>query len=271
MLAAAGAALTMVLTGCGGDAGQGKGGSDRADGASRSDDDSRRTDPRAVLTAAVEKMDAQPSYKTIQTGHGPDDPGSRSEMLFQRKPSATVMKTKSATASQHMIFAAGRIYVKTDAIPGKSWYTMDLGGADGGDAGNSRAAGYITEFAGALAATDSTAWVAEEKVAGRPADHYRGTVELDRLASYEGPAMKKDVRDSYVQLAKKQGLKSVVIDMWVGKDDLVLKAQESGTTPKGQQRLTEEYSDFGAVPPVTAPSAKTVATWDEFVAGMAKS
>ncbi|MFK4070677.1 hypothetical protein [Streptomyces sp. NPDC029674] len=60
--------------------------------------------------------------------------------------------------------------MKTDSVPGKKWYSMDLGG----DMSSPRAAGYVPEFAGALAATDATRWVAEEKAGGRAADHYRG-------------------------------------------------------------------------------------------------
>ncbi|MGP8296550.1 hypothetical protein ACTPOK_00965 [Streptomyces inhibens] len=269
VVAVAGAALTMVLAGCGG-------GSDRG-GASRgkNEADGRRTDARAVLMAAVKKTGKQTSYKTVQTGEGGSD---RSEMLFQKEPAATVIKAwgkKSPinpSGFHHMIFLGGATYVKSDKVPGKSWYTMDLGGdSDSNDSSDSRAAGYIREFAGALAATESTKWVGEEKVGGHPADHYRGTVVLDELAKYTGPAIKKDVRDYYVELAKKQGMNSVVIDMWVGKDDLVLKSQESGKGKKGQEVLVEEYSDFGAVPKITAPPAKTVATWDEFIAGKAKA
>ncbi|ORT55582.1 hypothetical protein [Streptomyces sp. CB03238] len=90
--------------------------------------------------------------------------------------------------------------MKTEKVPGKSWYRMDLGGYTA--AGDMRAAGYVDEFAGAPAATEPTAWIAEEKVGGRPADHYRGTVVLDELAAYSGPALEKGLRDGYVAEAK---------------------------------------------------------------------
>ncbi|MEV1053801.1 hypothetical protein [Streptomyces sp. NPDC049887] len=260
----AGAALAAVLTGC-------SGGADRESrtGASQS----ARTNAHAVLKAAVKKTAAQSSYRTVQTGEGASD---RSEMLYQRKPAATVIKSwgrgteENPSGFNHTVLLGGSIYVKSDRVPGKSWYTMDLGdsGEQPADPGDSRAAGYITEYAGALGATKSTEWIAEEKVGGRTADHYRGTVVIDELAGYNGPAMDKDVRDGYVELARKNGQTKVVIDMWVGKDDLVLRSRESDG--KGKVLLTEEYSDFGAVPAITAPPTKTVATWDEFISGAAK-
>lgn len=263
--AAAGAALTVVLAGCGGES--------HNSGASRVEDEAakKRTDARTVLVVAARKTAEQASYKTVQTGEGGSD---RSEMLFQQKPYASVImswgkKTEdNPSGFNHMISMGDAIYVKSDHVPGKSWYRMDQNG--GGDPGNSRAAGFINEIAGALAATGSTSWVGEEQVGGRPADHYRGTVVFDELAHYTGPAIKDDVRDYYVQLAKRRGETSAVLDMWVGKDDLILKSQEVTTGSKGQEQVFEEYSDFGAVPAITAPPADTVATWDEFIAGKTK-
>ncbi|MFH8613002.1 hypothetical protein ACH4D5_36580 [Streptomyces sp. NPDC018029] len=270
VMAAVGAALATVLAGCGSDSDDG---GDSGDGAARDKDTAasdERKDARAVLLAAAKKVGAQSSYRTVQTGQGGSD---RSEMLYQKKPAATVIKAEVGKSAanpdgvSHMISMGGTTYMKTDKVPGKKWYSMDLGG-DGG--GAPRAAGYVSEFAGALAATDSTRWVAEEKAGGRTADHYRGKVVLDDLAKYTGPALSEDLRDSYVSMAKKQGLTSVVIDMWVGKDDLVLKSRETGEGKKGREVVNEEYSRFGAVPTISAPPAGSVATWDEFIAAQAQ-
>ncbi|MGW0532287.1 hypothetical protein [Streptomyces sp. NPDC003032] len=270
MTAAVGAALTMVLAGCGGEGDGADGDQGKASQNERAEErKDQRKDARAVLTAAARKTAAQSSYKTIQTGQGGTD---RSEMLYQKKPGATVIKAQVSKSAinpdgvSHMLSTGGSTYVKTDKVPGKSWYSMDLGGGGGAP----RGAGYVAEFTGALAATESTEWVAEEKVGGRPADHYRGKVVLDELAKYDGPALSADLRDLYVKMAKKQGMESVVIDMWVGKDDLVLKARETGEGKKGRDEINEEYSDFGAVPKISAPPAASVATWDQFIAAQAQ-
>lgn len=268
--AAAGAALTVALAGCGG------GQSHSSSGASPVESTTaakakQRTDASTVLVAAARKTAEQASYKTVQTGTGGSD---RSEMFFQQEPNASDIQSwgektdDNLSGFNHMISVGNTIYTKSDHVPGKSWYRTDLSG--GSDHGRPRAAGFVDEVAGSLAATGSTAWVGEEQVGGRPADHYRGTVVFEELAQYTGPAIKDDVRDYYVKLAKRRGETSADLDMWVGKDDLVLKSQQVTTGSKGQDQVVEEYSDFGAVPAITAPPADTVATWDEFVAGKAK-
>ncbi len=265
--AAAGAALTMVLAGCGGES------HSSAAGASQAGDKAanKRTDAPTVLMAAAKKTAEQASYRTIQTGEGGSD---KSEMLFQQQPYASSITSsgkKSAdnpTGVNQVIVTGDAAYIKSDQIPGKSWYRMDKPASSGPS--NARAAGSINEVAGALAATGSTSWVGEEQVGGRAADHYRGTVVFEELARYTGPAIKDEVRDYYVQLAKRRGETSAVLDMWVGKDDLVLKSQQVTTGSKGQAQVFEEYSDFGTVPAITAPPAETVGTWDEFIAGTAK-
>ncbi|OAR22697.1 hypothetical protein A8W25_24190 [Streptomyces sp. ERV7] len=280
----AGAALAVMLAGCGSGESEHDGGSggsadpERGEGASDKGSATgagKGADVRSALTAAARKTGEQASYKTLQTG----TPGSgRSEMLFQKSPSASVIKSwnKPSKASpsgfSQVISLGGKTYVHTDEVPGKSWYTLDDGADAGRDkgSGESRAAGYVPEFTGALAASPSTRRVGEERVGGRPADHYRGTVVVDELAAYTGPAIDKGVRDSYVASTRQQGMSSVVIDLWVGKDGLVLKSQEAGRGSKGPGLVVEEYSDFGAVPAIMAPAANTVATWKEFVDGISE-
>ncbi|ORT55581.1 hypothetical protein [Streptomyces sp. CB03238] len=63
---------------------------------------------------------------------------------------------------------------------------------------------------------------------------------------------------------------SVVIDMWIGRDVLVLQSQETGKGAKGttgkEQVLIEEHSGFGTVPAITPPPGKDRRHRDEFIA-----
>ncbi|MER7674571.1 hypothetical protein ABTY61_39760 [Kitasatospora sp. NPDC096128] len=271
MAAAAGAALTVVLVGCGGGESHSSTAGASPAGDKAANNASKRTDAPTVLMAAAKKTAEQASYRTIQTGEGGSD---KSEMLFQRQPYASAItswgeKTADNPTGVTQVMVTGDVgFMKSGQIPGDRWYRMDKPATGG--ASNARAAGSVNEVAGALAATGSTSWVGEEQVGGRPADHYRGTVVFEELARYTGPAINDEVRDYYVQLAKRRGETSGVLDIWVGKDDLVLKSQQVTSGSKGQAQLLEEYSDFGTVPAITAPPAETVGTWDEFLAGMAK-
>lgn len=285
-LATAGAALAVMLAGCGSGESEGAGPRPGAPESERGEGEAgpgkgpakgngEGADVRAALTAAARKTGEQSSYRTLQSG----EPGAgHSEMVFQKSPSASVIKawTQPSRANPsgftQTVSLGGKTYVHTDDVPGKSWYTMDdtayAGGAKA--SGGPRAAGYVPEFTGALAASPSTRRVGEERVGGRAADHYRGTVVMDELAAYSGPAIDRRVRDGYVAGARQQGMESAVIDLWVGKDGLVLKSREAGRGSKGPGLIVEEYTDFGAVPPVTAPPADTVATWKEFVDGVSQ-
>ncbi|MER5889515.1 hypothetical protein ABT160_37305 [Streptomyces sp. NPDC001941] len=258
------AALAMAMVGCQ----DSKGSDGKAGGDTSGATDARRTDPAGVLRKAVEKTGAQASYKTVQTG---ENGTSRSDMLYQRTPAASSMTSatkKSADTPDGLIrflSVGGTMYVASAQVPGKSWYSMS-GGEGGEGGGAARAAGYIDEFGGALAATENTRWVAEETVGGRKADHYRGTVDFAALSAYKGTAFTKEARERYTLLAKRNHRKSAVIDMWVGKDGLVLKSHETTTDSKGKKDvLNEEYSDFGAVPKITAPPADQVLTFEQWI------
>ncbi|MFD7167067.1 hypothetical protein [Streptomyces violascens] len=66
------------------------------------------------------------------------------------------------------------------------------------------------------------------------------------------------------------GKTQVVLDVWVGKDDLVLKSQQSGKGKQGDEVVTEEYSDYGVASKEEAPPASAVLTWDEYMAALSK-
>ncbi|MFD9792735.1 hypothetical protein ACFWXK_17495 [Streptomyces sp. NPDC059070] len=279
VLSAVGAALAVALAGCGSgdsaaDPDGGRGTADRERGdEGGGGEDAPGARARAAVLAAARKTGAQSSYRTVQRGAKGEG---HSEMLFQKSPSASVVKSWSSPSRanpsgfSHMVSSGGAVYVYTDELPGKSWYRMDGGPADGAASGGARAAGYVREFAGALAASPSTRRVGEEQVGGRPADHYYGRVVMDELAGYRGPALDDRVRDGYVATSRRAGLNTVFIEMWVGKDGLVLKSQERGYGTKGPELVVEEYSDFGAVPAIAPPPANTVATWKEFIDSLAQ-
>ncbi|MFF4187906.1 hypothetical protein ACFYZ9_32405 [Streptomyces sp. NPDC001691] len=77
-------------------------------------------------------------------------------------------------------------------------------------------------------------------------------------------------RDGYVAGAKEAGRTQVVLDLWVGKDDLVLKSQEAGKGKQGDEVVTEEYSAYGVDPKLDAPPASSVLTWDEYMGALSK-
>lgn len=251
--------LAMGLTACSG---------------GKADDNVAQKDARAVLADAAEKTAVQNSYRTRQSG---SSDGSVAEMAWQRKPffSSTNIHGKKTednpSGETYLVGTAEGAFTKTDKIPGKEWFRIEPSSGKGDkEADRSRSRGLLTELLGALNATGDAKWVRAEKVHGRPTDHFQGTVVLAELAKYQGPAMDKDVHDWYVGTLQKSGKKQAVIDIWVGRDGLVVKAQEVSSGDKGQERITEEYRDYGADLKGEVPPANEVASFDEYIQALAK-
>ncbi|WP_030674495.1 hypothetical protein [Streptomyces rimosus] len=277
--AAISAALVMGLAACGSHdtkASDAKGGSsDRPGGAAAGE----RADAPAVLKAALAKMARQNSYRTVETAKTGDEPESRTDMAFRNEPEASEIKT----ATVHMLSVDGTSYMATKDVPGKSWFTSAEAesatkkqpaaspSTPAKENAGRRVAGSMKKWVGALlAASKDLKHVGRETVGGRAADHYRGTVVLADLKNYEGPAMTKDYRDLYLLQSGTSGLKKTQIDVWVDDNGFIAKEEEKGRTPKGDERITEEFSDYGADPKIKAPDPKDVATWSQYVASRGK-
>ena len=218
----------------------------------------------AALRAAAAKAALQSSYRTARTG--PEGSGQRSVMVFDGTPAYEIeswgnpVYGSSGDGHQHMILMGGLMYSRAENLPGKSWFSMKFGTSEAG------AKGFLSTFLGCLATSDDVARVATEDVGGRPAEHYRGTVDLTTLAGYQGTAVNWFERDMFVGDAEDHGLAKVGIDVWIGKDGLPVKARESGSGSKGVYSVTEEYSGFGVDPRITAPAAADVRSMDDFLA-----
>jgi hypothetical protein len=270
-----GAVLAVSLSACGGgdDSKGADGKKDAKSAASSAPKSADRRDAKAVISAAAKKTSEVTAFKTVRTTKNPQD-DKRSEQVWRKKPApltavrATDNKPGKPGKETYSIITGGFVYTKTDQVPssGKSWFKIETkAGTD-----PNRVEGLLPDYLGALGATSTTKWVGDEAVGGRPADHYSATVVMADLAKYDGPAMDDVSRDGYVADAKQAGKTQVVLDVWVGKDDLVLKSQESGKGKQGDEVVTEEYSDYGVDPKVDAPPASAVLTWDEYMAALSK-
>ncbi|MFC8449262.1 hypothetical protein [Kitasatospora sp. NPDC057223] len=219
----------------------------------------------AALRAAAAKAAKQNSYRTARTG--PAGSGQRSLMVFDGTKASEIESWgnpeygSSGDGHRHMILMDGLMYSRAENLPGKSWLSMKFGSSEAG------AKGFLSALLGSLATSDDVARVATEDVGGRPAEHYRGTVELTALAGYRGAAINWFERDMFVREAEDHGLAKVGIDVWIGADGLPVKAQESGSGSKGAYSVTEEYSAFGADPRITAPAAADVIAMDDLLGG----
>jgi hypothetical protein len=86
--------------------------------------------------------------------------------------------------------------------------------------------------------------VGREKVGGRTATHYSGTVLVP------------DVTDARLRTQLEQaGVTSETVDLWVDDRDLLVKKVEKGRTASGELTQTAYYTDYGVAVSVAEPPA----------------
>jgi hypothetical protein len=122
-------------------------------------------------------------------------------------------------------------------------------------AGQSNPAQFL-EYLKAVAGT--TTLVGHDVIRGVATNHYRGTIELRKVAGLVPPADRAAVSAGLSQLASHAGLSSVPVDVWVDAQRLVRRMQiELALHFNGQAvgfAISVDLFDYGATAPVTPPA-----------------
>jgi hypothetical protein len=114
------------------------------------------------------------------------------------------------------------------------------------------------------AASHDFAAVGDEAVRGVQTTHYRGTIDLEKLAQ-QGPAK---ARESYRRIIEETGQKQIPVDVWIDEDGLTRRLHYEQKMPGGGSTdFTQEFYDFGADVNVEAPPASQTIDITELVAG----
>ncbi|ARZ67708.1 putative lipoprotein [Streptomyces albireticuli] len=271
-LAATGAVLALTLTACGG------GGSEHGGGTAENGAKADTRDPYAVLKAARQKVAQQNSYKTKRLSK--DSEGQeRVEYAFSRKPDLTDKKSWDQPRKpkdngldnyDQMVGTEDALFTRNAGLAGGRWLRTDVKDKAAEKEATrkgeiqKRAEGELPNWLGVLGSSKGVTKAGEETVGGKPATHFKGTVVLDELERYKGDAMRDWLREAFVEERRKRGLAKVDIDVWIGRDDLPVKGQESGKDSKGTRDMTEEYTDYGVDPKIQVPVLKDSITLDQF-------
>lgn len=118
-----------------------------------------------------------------------------------------------------------------------------------------------------LRATGSVETVGTEQLDGVETTHYKGTIELDKVADQVPAESQEQVRKAIDQLKKQTGLTEIPTDVWVDADGLVRKMTFTYTakvpvpgedTQDATSTVTMVFSDFGVDVNVEAPPADQV-------------
>jgi hypothetical protein len=158
------------------------------------------------------------------------------------------------------------------AFPGeKTWIKMDLaklGEAQGIDLAQlmqfnqSNPTGALRYLRGA---TKSFETVGEEDVRGVATTRYHGTVDLQKVAAAEPPA----VRTAYERLVEISGATTVPLDVWIDADGLARRVQYDQPLGSGQGTLylSMDLYDFGVDVDVEIPPTEATLDLMQLIGG----
>ncbi|MFF8913493.1 hypothetical protein ACF08M_09245 [Streptomyces sp. NPDC015032] len=273
------AALTSVAA-CGGSDDKG---SDNRGGAAV------KADPIAALRDVQKKTGGESSAKV----EGTTQMGTTMSM----KQSGTIDWTDGLTGTMEITYTGGTMAdaMKQNGGTGtmqaryfKDGYAVNMGEAFAKQAGGKHWINYgyadLAKLAGAsgeamkqqmqnttpdqglksLLASGDVKRVGQEDVRGVSATHYSGTVDVAALTAKNSELD----ADQLAQLKKQLsdvGITTEKIDIWVDKNDLLVKKTERGQMKTGELNSTVYYSDYGTKISVEKPSAGDTVDFTDLV------
>ena len=105
-----------------------------------------------------------------------------------------------------------------------------------------------------LLASGDVKKVGTEEVRGVQATHYSGTVDMAKMVDRSSGLDAKTLEAFKAQM-NKSGITTDTVDIWVDKDDLLVKKTERAATKNGEMNTTAFYSDYGVKVSAEAPAA----------------
>ncbi|MDQ0794598.1 hypothetical protein [Streptomyces sp. B1I3] len=106
----------------------------------------------------------------------------------------------------------------------------------------------------ALLASGDVKEVGQEDVRGVSTTHYSGTVDVAELTA-KNSALDAGRLAAFKKQLDQLGITTETVDIWVDKDNLLVKKTEKGATKTGALNSTVFYSDYGTDVSVRKPAA----------------
>ncbi|MGW4232539.1 hypothetical protein ACWEF9_25170 [Streptomyces sp. NPDC004980] len=106
----------------------------------------------------------------------------------------------------------------------------------------------------ALLASGDVKEVGQEDVRGVATTHYSGTVDVAELTA-ESSSLDATQLAAFKKQLQQLGITTETVDIWVDKDNLLVKKTERGETKTGELNSTVFYSDYGTDVTVEKPAA----------------
>jgi hypothetical protein len=177
--------------------------------------------------------------------------------------------TNVASGSVHMeeLFKSSTVYIGSPLFAGKlpggaQWMKIDIGKvgqAVGFDvqqlAGGQSNPAQFLEYLKASGGTVTP--VGRERVRGVATTHYKGAIDLNKVADVLPSANRDQLRAALSKLIAQTGSASIPVDVWVDDHRLVRRIAMAFAIASGAQqaqtRMTIELFKFGSTPAVTPP------------------
>ncbi len=194
------------------------------------------------------------------------------ELTLSGLPESAAAGIGSGGLQIQELIAANDIYVGSSLFAGKlpggaHWIKIDLGRAGqaiGLDpqqllSGQSNPAQLLDYL---KASSGSVTKVGTDLVRGVSCTHYRGAIDLAKLADASPAAQRAKVRAALQKLIAQFGSQQLPVDVWVDGKGLVRRISLSMSLPVSGQTVSSqiliELFDFGPTPTVTVPAASDV-------------
>ncbi|MFJ1811866.1 MULTISPECIES: hypothetical protein [unclassified Streptomyces] len=286
-LSVAAAALLTGVTACGGGSG-GSDGSGGSGGSEKSGDGSPRLSPVAALRTAEKSTDGADSAKvessttmgsvmsmTADGALGWEDGLTGTLTITYTGGTMADTMRQMGTTSMEARYLPDAYYARmgdtfAEQAGGRHWikYAYDdlesLGGSSGAYLKDQMQNTTPNQSVKLLLASGDVREVGEEKVRGRRATHYSGTVEVADLAE-KNSGLSQSQLDDLRKTLEQAGVTTETVDIWVDDRDLLVKKVEQGETTAGAYTQTAYYSDYGTEVSAQVPPASDTADFSELV------
>jgi hypothetical protein len=187
-------------------------------------------------------------------------------------PTTAAAALASGTLHIEEIFKSGALYIGSPLLAGKlpggaHWMKLDLtrfGQVLGFDlqaltAGQSNPAQFL-EYLRASGGTVTA--VGHELVRGTPTTHYRGTIDLNKVADVLPGGNRSQLRAALAKVIAQTGVSKLPVDVWVDSGRLVRRMTIVLSMPASgqslQMHMSIELFGFGPTPAVTPPAQSDV-------------
>ncbi|MFJ4519608.1 hypothetical protein ACIP4Y_01415 [Streptomyces sp. NPDC088810] len=175
---------------------------------------------------------------------------------------AANMQAVNHSPTTHVLFVDGVYYYDVDRFPsgpyqGKDWIRVD-GSAIFGEKGAQALSGDNGSPSASMKGLKYAKDVKDlgtQTVNGRRTTHYRGVIDSAHMGKF------KDVYGEGSPMGAATGTRSIVMDVWVGSDDLPVRLKEKF----GVMTVSMDFDKFGKAASVKAPPAARTADLTEVI------